>query len=183
MIPLSAKVPRFCDEHADHSGWREGEGGLSSKWTGCSSTSHRSSPPSQSETLIQDLHSNSSHAVCEDQDQPLSFDHTRLAVATAAFRGLSEQLGPPQTQNMVRVLQRSLPNLVSSTSRQSTVSKDRDSVSAAGETVVSSVFRKSEDKGVERTPGESPTVGTTGETTAHVLGLDCYSSSDEDCDM
>lgn len=104
-------------------------------------------------------------------------------MATAAFRGLSEQLGPPQTQNMVRVLQRSLPNLVSSASRQSTVSKNRDSVSADGETVVSSVFCKSEDKGVERIPGESSTVGTTGERAAHVLGLDCYSSSDEDCDM
>lgn len=63
------------------------------------------------------------------------------------------------------------------------MSKKRDSVSDDGETVVSPVCRRSEDKGVERTPGKSSTAGTAGERAAHVLGLDCYSSSDEDCDM
>lgn len=101
-------------------------------------------------------------------------------MAAAAFRGLSEHVGPSQTQNMVRVLQSSLPNLNSSAS---IVSENRDSVREDGKTVVSSGCRKSEHEGVERIPGKPSTIGTTGERTAHVLGLDCYSSSDEDCDM
>lgn len=104
-------------------------------------------------------------------------------MATAAFRGQSEQLGPSQTQNMVRVLQSSLPNLISTASRQSVVSKNRDSVSGDGKTVLSSVCRKAEYEGVERIPGKSSTTGTTGERAAHVLGLDFYSSSDDDCDV
>lgn len=183
LLSFSAKGPGFCDEHPSHSVRRESEGDFSSKWTGCSSTSDGSRPPSHSETLFQDQKSTTSHAVHEDQDQPLSFDHTRLAMATAAFRGLSEQLGPSQTQNMVRVLQSSLPNLISSASRQSSVTENRDSVSDGGKTAVSSVCRKSEYEGVERIPGKLSTTGTTGGRTAHVLGLDSYSSSDEDCDL
>ncbi|XP_077440787.1 uncharacterized protein LOC144062878 isoform X2 [Vanacampus margaritifer] len=47
----------------------------------------------------------------KDQDQPLAFDHTRLAMVTAAFRGASDHQSVSQTQNLARMLQRSLPNL------------------------------------------------------------------------
>ncbi|XP_011613040.1 uncharacterized protein [Takifugu rubripes] len=136
---------------------------------------HPSSPP---RTLCQDQ---TPPPVCEDQDQPLSFDCTRLAVATAAFRGPLNQLGSSQTQSMVKVLQSSLPNLGSS-SRQSSVSQSRGSVSANGKTVAPTVCCKLQYERKERTPGKPSTTGTTRERTAHVLGLDCYSSSDEACD-
>lgn len=183
LLSLLAKVPRFCGEHASHSGWRGSERDFSSKWTGCSSTSDLSSPPSCCGALFQDQKWNTSRAVCEEQDQPLLFDHTRLAVATAAFRGLSEQLGPSQTRNMVRVLQSSLPNLTGEASSQSAVSESRGWVSVDGKTVASSSCCKSEYEAVERIPGKSSTIETTGERPAHVLGLECYSSSDEDCDV
>uniref|UniRef100_A0A3Q3Q7C1 Uncharacterized protein n=1 Tax=Monopterus albus TaxID=43700 RepID=A0A3Q3Q7C1_MONAL len=98
-----------------------------------------------------------SQAVCADQDQPLSFDHTRLAVATAAFRGTSVQLKSSPTQSLAMVLQSGLPNLSSAPTGQ-TFSLH-----------------------TERVPKKSSDTNTTEERTGHVLGLDCYSSSDEDC--
>ncbi|XP_046893244.1 uncharacterized protein si:dkey-86e18.1 isoform X2 [Hypomesus transpacificus] len=56
------------------------------------------------------LASESGHA---DQDQPLSFDRTRLAVALAGCRGPVE-LGSSQTPSIARVLLSGLPNLHSS---------------------------------------------------------------------
>uniref|UniRef100_A0A4W6CY68 Si:dkey-86e18.1 n=1 Tax=Lates calcarifer TaxID=8187 RepID=A0A4W6CY68_LATCA len=98
--------------------------------------------------------SETSEAVCADQNQPLSFDQTRLAVAAAAFRGPSGQLSSSQTQSLARVLQSGLPNLKC----------------------------KSDCETAERIHEKSSNTNTTEERTGHVLGLDCYSSSDEDCD-
>lgn len=173
---FSAKVPPFCDAQA--SGWTGTEGDCSGEWTGYRSTLDRPRPSSPTETLCQDQ---TPPLVCEDQDQPLSFDCTRLAVATAAFRGPLNQLGSSQTQSMVKVLQTSLPNLGSS-SRQSSVSQSRGSVSANGKTVAPTVCCQLQYERKERTPAKPSTTGTTQERTAHVLGLDCYSSSDEACD-
>lgn len=175
---FSAKVPPFCDVHASSSGWTGSEGDCSGEWTEYHSILDRPHPSSPPETLCQDQ---TPPPVCEDQDQPLAFDCTRLAVATAAFRGPLNQLGSSQTQSMVKVLQSSLPNL-SSSSGQSTVSQSRGSVSVNGKTVAPTVCCKLKYERKERTPGKPSTAGTTCERTAHVLGLDCYSSSDEACD-
>ncbi|XP_077573983.1 uncharacterized protein LOC144197201 [Stigmatopora nigra] len=88
-----------------------------------------------------------------DQDQPLAFDHTRLSMAAAAFRGTPDDQGVSETQNLARILQRSLPNLGNAAAAASgpvTGLKD-----AAGE------------------PASKSSVD-------HVLGLDCYSSSGEE---
>uniref|UniRef100_A0A3B5LQP0 Si:dkey-86e18.1 n=1 Tax=Xiphophorus couchianus TaxID=32473 RepID=A0A3B5LQP0_9TELE len=76
------------------------------------------------------------------QDQPLSFDQTRLAVAAAAFRGPVLHQSSSQTQNLARMLQSGLPNL--------------SNCAAASDS------------------------GLTQDKSGHILGLDCYSSSDED---
>ncbi|XP_037106260.1 uncharacterized protein si:dkey-86e18.1 isoform X1 [Syngnathus acus] len=86
-----------------------------------------------------------------DQDQPLNFDRTRLAMVTAAFRGTSDQQDISQTQNLAKVLQRSLPNL----GNMAAVKEDRGG-------------------NPQRTAGKS--------SPGHALGLDCYSSSEEDSD-
>uniref|UniRef100_A0A3P9N065 Si:dkey-86e18.1 n=1 Tax=Poecilia reticulata TaxID=8081 RepID=A0A3P9N065_POERE len=83
------------------------------------------------------------------QDQPLSFDQTRLAVAAAAFRGPALRQSSTQTQNLARMLQSGLPNLSKFHSQQTVEFKTSDS-------------ELTEDK------------------SGHILGLDCYSSSDED---
>lgn len=95
-------------------------------------------------------------------------------MAAAAFRGPSDQLGSSQAQSLVRVLQSCLPNLAS-------VSRGRDSVTEDGTMAAPAVRRNSECDRTERTPGRASSTGTE-ERTAHALGLDCYSSSDEDCD-
>ncbi|XP_070765355.1 uncharacterized protein [Enoplosus armatus] len=130
-----------------------------------------------------------SEAVCADQDQPLSFDHTRLAVAAAAFRGPSAQRGSSQAQSLARVLQSGLPNLVNASLRQTFSTQSRDTENDGGATMGSVVGQKnttqdhkSECEAAERIPGKSSHAGTTEERTGHVLGLDCYSSSDEECD-
>lgn len=132
--------------------------------------------------------STASEAVSGDQDQPLSFDHTKLAVATAAFRGPSFQQGFSQTQSMARVLQSSLPNLLNTSLRQTSSAQSRDGLNDHGAMIPSVAGKKravrdcnSDCEAVERIPGKSSTSGTTEQRTGHVLGLDCYSSSDEDC--
>ncbi|XP_061540407.1 uncharacterized protein si:dkey-86e18.1 [Phycodurus eques] len=91
-----------------------------------------------------------------DQDQPLAFDRTRLAVAAAAFRGASDHQGVSETQSLARVLHRSLPNL--------------GNVAAEGSSVITQ----------KEATDESGAAGKS--SSAHVLGLDCYSSSGEDSD-
>uniref|UniRef100_A0A8C4ZXS1 Si:dkey-86e18.1 n=1 Tax=Gadus morhua TaxID=8049 RepID=A0A8C4ZXS1_GADMO len=54
----------------------------------------------------------SSEPVCVDQDLPLSFNRTRLAVAVAGFRGPVTQSGASHTtHNLTQALHAGLPNL------------------------------------------------------------------------
>ncbi|XP_077464197.1 uncharacterized protein LOC144079361 [Stigmatopora argus] len=85
-----------------------------------------------------------------DQDQPLAFDRTRLAMAAAAFRGAPDHQGVSETQNLARILQRSLPNLGNAAAAAAAASKDAADEAASKSSV------------------------------DHVLGLDCYSSSGEE---
>ncbi|TNN27356.1 hypothetical protein EYF80_062500 [Liparis tanakae] len=89
------------------------------------------------------------------QDRPLSFDRARLAVAAAAFRGPPPpQGGSSSSQTLAQVLHSGLPNLSSASARRGGAVAAREGAA--------------EDR--EDRAG----------TTAHVLGLDCYSSSDEE---
>ncbi|XP_061682068.1 uncharacterized protein si:dkey-86e18.1 isoform X2 [Syngnathoides biaculeatus] len=97
-------------------------------------------------------------AAPRDQDQPLAFDRTRLAMAAAAFRGASADRGLSETQNLAKVLRRSLPNLGNVAPEESSVVTHTE---AADESTLRAAGKSS--------PG-------------HVLGLDCYSSSGEDSD-
>ncbi|XP_071343471.1 uncharacterized protein [Trachinotus anak] len=191
--PSIIKNPRRSVSQEDSSHWSGPDSDLASSWTGCHKTSatERQGPLSYSETRFQNpvptnLKSETSEAVCADQDQPLSFDRTRLAVATAAFRGLSDQLASSPTQSLARVLQCGLPNLSNSASGQIFSSKSRGTENDDG-TMMSLVAGqkggvqacKSDCEAAEGTPEKPSTSSTTEETTGHILGLDCYSSSDE----
>ncbi|XP_041791872.1 uncharacterized protein si:dkey-86e18.1 [Chelmon rostratus] len=183
--PSAAKNPRPCESHDGRSG---GESDLACSWTGCRKTSERHSETRFQAPVPSNPISDTSEAVCADQDQPLSFDHTRLAVASAAFRGPLVQRGASQTQSLARVLQSGLPNLVNASFRQTFSTQSRDTESDDG-TTTDSIFgeknvtqdHKSDCEAAERIPGKSSSTGTTEERTGHVLGLDCYSSSDEEC--
>ncbi|TDH08144.1 hypothetical protein EPR50_G00095300 [Perca flavescens] len=189
--PSIVKNPRPCESYDGSSQLSGGESDLSRNWTGCHKTS---APERRSATRFQTPvptkpNSETSEAVRADQDQPLSFDHTRLAVATAAFRGPSVQRGSSQTQSLARVLQSGLPNLVNASSRQTFSTQSGDTQNDGGATVGSVIGQKSvvgdcksDCEAAERMPGKSSMTGTTEERTGHVLGLDCYSSSDEECD-
>lgn len=194
-LSFTAKNPRPCESHDGNSQWRGCERDSPSLWTGCQQTSETLGPCSQSETtcrgpITADPMSTASKAVSGDQDQPLSFDHTKLAVATAAFRGPSFQQGSSQTQSMARVLQSSLPNLINTSLRQTYSAQSRDGANGDGAILASVVGKKravrdcySDCEAVERIPGESSTSEISEVRTGHVLGLDCYSSSDEDCNI
>uniref|UniRef100_A0A8C2ZG12 Uncharacterized protein n=1 Tax=Cyclopterus lumpus TaxID=8103 RepID=A0A8C2ZG12_CYCLU len=115
---------------------------------------HRSvKPPLGVQTLVPA--DPNSEAACADQDRPLTFDHARLAVAAAAFRGPPPPRGSAQTRSLARVLHSGLPNL---------------SNAAARLTILGSAVAQ---KGAAEDREER---------TGHVLGLDCYSSSDEERD-
>lgn len=193
-LSFTAKNPRPCESHNGTSQWSRGESDLSCRWTGCRKTSETQGPLSHSETMFQGpipttSISGTSEAFCGDQDQPLSFDHTRLAVATAAFRGPSVQQGSSQTRSLARVLQSSLPNLINASLRQTFSTQSRDRENDDGVRMGSVIGQKSavqncksDCEAVERIPGKSSTTGTTVDRIGHVLGLDCYPSSDEECD-
>ncbi|XP_044056800.1 uncharacterized protein si:dkey-86e18.1 isoform X2 [Siniperca chuatsi] len=190
--PSIVKNPQPCESHDDSRQWTGGESDLACNWTRCHKTSapERQIPLSHSETPVPTNQiSETSEAVYADQDQPLSFDHTRLAVAAAAFRGPSLQRGSSQTQSLVRMLQSGLPNLVNASLRQTSSTQSRKTENDDGATMGSVVGQKSDVQdhksdceSAERIPGKSSHTGTTEERTGHVLGLDCYSSSDEECD-
>ncbi|XP_028301289.1 uncharacterized protein LOC114462562 [Gouania willdenowi] len=112
--------------------------------------------------------SDTTGSVCGVQDQPLSFNRTRLAVATAAFRGPSFLPAASQTQHLAKLLQAGLPNL-------STTPTSRKAANSPVETE-----RHAEG---QKAAALQESGGGTEERTAHVLGLDCYSSSDDDCDL
>lgn len=183
--PSIVKHPRPCESHGGSSQLSGGENDLTSN---CHKTSApaRRGPFSRFQTPVPtNPNSETSEAVCadqdQDQDQPLSFDHMRLAVAAAAFRGPPVQQGSSQTQSLARVLQSGLPNLVNASLRQTLSTQSRDDDGATVGTVVVQ-RRKLDCEVAERIPGKSSNAGTIEERTGHVLGLDCYSSSDEECD-
>nr|XP_020443146.1 uncharacterized protein LOC109952419 [Monopterus albus] len=187
--PYMVKSLRCSDSHKDSSQSSGGESDPASSWTGCHkiSATERQGPLSHLKGRFQNpitinLASGTSQAVCADQDQPLSFDHTRLAVATAAFRGTSVQLKSSPTQSLAMVLQSGLPNLSSAPTGQTFSLHSRGTENG---TTVGSFGAVQEHKSdfdtAERVPKKSSDTNTTEERTGHVLGLDCYSSSDEDC--
>lgn len=177
-LSFTVKTPRTCESHDGSSHLSGGKTDLTSNKT---SSPERQRPLSHSETRLQTpapTNPNSETSVYADQDQPLSFDHTRLAVAAAAFRGPSVQRGPSQTQSLARVLQAGLPNIVNASLRQKFPTQNNNGTTVGQKTVV----RKSDCEAAEMIPGKSSNTGTTEERTGHLLRLDCYSSSDEECD-
>uniref|UniRef100_A0A4W5NSS0 Si:dkey-86e18.1 n=1 Tax=Hucho hucho TaxID=62062 RepID=A0A4W5NSS0_9TELE len=102
-----------------------------------------------------------------DQDQPLTFDRTRLAVVLAGSRG-PLQPGSSHTQSLARVLLSGLPNLHSSPLGRAIAAQDRDNT--RGERLDSTGTG-----GAHSTINDEKSIG-------HVLGLGCYSSSDDEAD-
>ncbi|XP_076009592.1 uncharacterized protein LOC143003016 [Genypterus blacodes] len=122
-----------------------------------------------------------SEPICSDQDRPLSFDRMRLAVAAAAFRGPSLQPGITQTQSLARVLQAGLPNLGNSAVGQSFPTRIRETAGPRGSE--DEAEQKSADcETAGRRAGRSSSTETGEERTGHILGLGCYSSSEEETD-
>ncbi|XP_056133682.1 uncharacterized protein si:dkey-86e18.1 isoform X2 [Lampris incognitus] len=181
---------------------REGENALTRKATEGGETSADATRPhlSQSEgkcstSVPASVGPKSSERTCLDQDQPLSFDRTRLAVAAAGLRDAVLQPGSSHTRSLARVLQSGLPNLCSSPLGQSLATQRTDAAGAEGKKMVmESVTGKTgaverhkpsfepKPEMAEVMPGKSHNTGTTRDKTRHVLGLDCYSSSDEGSD-
>ncbi|XP_072245951.1 uncharacterized protein [Leuresthes tenuis] len=187
--PSNVKIPRPCEPHDGLNQWSERESGMCSISKSSATEGPRTFLETGFQTLVPSgLASETSELVHSPQDQPLSFDHKRLAVAAAAFRGPSVQLSSSQTQNLARMLQSSLPNLNNSLSRQrySLQSRVRENTEQVAKTPVtghkcSIQENKSGCEAAERIPKKPFNTETTEERTTHVLGLDCYSSSDEDC--
>ncbi|XP_061593033.1 uncharacterized protein si:dkey-86e18.1 [Cololabis saira] len=184
ISPSIVKTPRLSEPFDGLGHWGGGR-------TGCFKSSVPEGACTFSDTSFQTLDpickdSKSSQVVSSAQDQPLSFDSTRLAVATAAFRGSPNQLNTSETQSFARVLQSGLPNLSHSTWSQRSSSQTRhieESDGAVKSSVVDSTAaqeNKSDCEAGGRVSGKPLDCGTTEERTVHILGLDCYSSSDED---
>ncbi|XP_068175344.1 uncharacterized protein si:dkey-86e18.1 isoform X2 [Antennarius striatus] len=182
--PSLVKTRRSVESHLGSSHCTESENdqtcSLSHK------TSKRQEPLSQMEAKHQPavpVHTNpmweTSDSTCanQNQNQPLSFNHTKLAVATAAFRGQSVQRGPSQIQSLARVLVSGLPNLANTSVRQTLSTQSRDTANDDG-SGTGSVKVES----MEKSPGDPHILRMTEERTANVLGLDCYSSSAEEAD-
>ncbi|KAF7645589.1 hypothetical protein LDENG_00201510 [Lucifuga dentata] len=176
FMPVKKSLP--CESQDDGEQLRGAESNLACKWT----VNERQDDFHQSVARFQtrvptSLILQTSEPVDADQDQPLSFDRTRLAVATAALRGPSGQSGSPQTQSLARVLQSRLPNLGNSPvgqtqGRETAWARENDAEEKLG---YSAEQKGADCEATERRPGESSSTG-------HLLGLGCYSSSDEDTD-
>lgn len=185
---FAVKNPRLSEPQGG--GSQQSENGFISSLTGCTKSSATEEALDFSATTLQSLVptnqvSETSEAVGAVQDQPLSFDQTRLAVAAASFRGTPVQPASSQTQSLARILQGGLPNLNNSLSRKifSQQSRDREKNNGTSETFGGQKSALQENiSDCEAAGRKSSNSRTVEETTAHVLGLDCYSSSDEDCD-
>ncbi|XP_029563280.1 uncharacterized protein si:dkey-86e18.1 isoform X1 [Salmo trutta] len=112
-----------------------------------------------------DLTNPSPESTNPDQDQPLTFDRTRLAVVLAGSRG-PLQPGSSHTQSLARVLLSGLPNLHSSPLGRAIAAQDRDNT--GGERLDSTGA------------GGAHSIINDEKSTGHVLGLGCYSSSDDE---
>ncbi|KAM4629404.1 uncharacterized protein ACJ7VT_001731 [Polymixia lowei] len=186
--PATMKKPCCCESHDGSGPPSGGESDFTSKTTDSCKTSanerrgHLSRSEAKPRTPVPTSYIlESSAPVCVDQDQPLSFDHTRLAVAVAAFRGPILQPGYSHTQNLARVLQSGLPNLYSSHQGQRLGSQTKHTAGTGEEPVLGSVTGQMSEV-TEEIPENSCSIGATEERTGHVLGLGCYSSSDEESD-
>lgn len=151
-------------------------------------TQEKGAPSHSSIRLLSNPLSETPAAACGDQDKPLSFDPTQLAVAAAAFRGQTPRFVSSQTQSLARVLHSGLPNLRNSSSGQVSTSRgteDADGAMVGLVTVQEGDVPLCKFKGetAQRKPETSLNSSTAEEKTANVLGLDCYSSSEdsEDC--
>ncbi|XP_017262615.1 uncharacterized protein si:dkey-86e18.1 [Kryptolebias marmoratus] len=185
--PSAVKAPRLFELRGGGSQSIRGESESVSSSAGCLKMPATEGPCSFPETRFHPPASTcsvsvTSEEVCSVQDEPLSFDRTRLAVAAAAFRGPSVQLSSLQTQNLARMLQSGLPNLNNSPSRQKILSQSKNSESSDGVTK-SSVDRQKAAVQENKSNCEPSDARTTQENSGHILGLDYYSSSDEDSNM
>ncbi|XP_034036294.1 uncharacterized protein si:dkey-86e18.1 [Thalassophryne amazonica] len=187
--PTTVKHSRTCKSDSGDGQSRGAQSDLTKDRTGHpkASLSEKQLPLSQSEIRYQNtVPANPiSQEVCAVQDEPLSFDRTRLAVAAAAFRGPSVH-GSSQTQSLAEVLQRGLPNLINSPSQQSRGNVEHKEKSD-GARMGFDVGQKSpaheqkpDCEAGKRMPGKLPDSVTEEDSTSHVLGLDSYISSDEE---
>lgn len=170
VFSSAAKISRHCESKGAESQQTGGKRDFSSEWTGSHSTTDAPEPLCVSHTASQPTLATRhvpapSLVTCADQDQPLSFDKTRLAVATAAFRGPLTKCGPSEVQNLARVLQSKLPNLINPSSERTLADR--------------STSRDTEVPEGQRRPVEPPAITPT-QSTAHVLGLDYGPSSDDE---
>ncbi|KAJ8388446.1 hypothetical protein AAFF_G00133220 [Aldrovandia affinis] len=92
-----------------------------------------------------------------DQDRPLSFNTTSMALKLAGSRAAPRGL---HSDGMTRVLLSGLPNLHSSPLAQATMAQGT--------------------AGLQNGPSRPPDPISVPQSTAHDLGLGCYSSSDDD---
>ncbi|XP_042371515.1 uncharacterized protein si:dkey-86e18.1 [Plectropomus leopardus] len=183
--PSIVKHPRPCESHDGSSHLSGGESDVASNQTSSPERQESVTRPETrfQTTILTDPNTEATEVICADQDQPLSFDRTKLAVAAAAFRGTSFQRGCSETQGLARVLQSGLPNLVNASLRQTQSRDSQDDGATMGYFVgqkSASQENGSDCETAENIPGESSSTGTTEKRTGHVLGLDCYSSSDEE---
>lgn len=79
------------------------------------------------------------------------------------------------------VLQSGLPNLVNASLMQTQSTQSRDTQNHCGARM-GCVVGQERKSGCEAAERISSNTGAAEERKGHVLGLDCYSSSDEDCD-
>lgn len=184
-ISFTVKVARHSESQDGSSQCDEGENDFGRCQTSCYKTYKNEGALNFSENLLPtDTVSETSEVVCAAQDQPLSFDHTRLAVAAAAFRGPSVPLTSCSTQSLARVLQAGLPNLNNFMSKQTSSLHiyDKDNNIRALKNPAVGQKGMLEETVSETIKEKSPNICATEKRSCHVLGLECYSSSDEDSD-
>ncbi|XP_004068322.1 uncharacterized protein LOC101159497 isoform X1 [Oryzias latipes] len=171
--PCDALKPQSRDGNKSASSFLSAEGSHSFSESR-SQTQAPTSPVSQTSEVASSI-----------QDQPLTFDCIRLAVAAAAFRGPAAQPSSSQTHNLAQLLQSGLPNL-SSTSGQSFLlspGNKEDTLRTTQNYALGYGRTRNTELDDEAAEGKLEQVSSSTnmtEKSSHVLGLDCYSSSDED---
>ncbi|KAM3620480.1 uncharacterized protein V6R79_024172 [Siganus canaliculatus] len=171
--PAAAKTARPCESFDGSRKW-------SRDWSDATSSCSETDTKAQTSVPTEPI-SHASAVSCADQDQPLSFDHTKLAVAAAAFRGCSVRQGFSQSQCLASVLQSGLPNIVNASLKKTVSTQSRDTEDG-GRAMTATQDCKSDCEAADRIAEKTPSTDPTGERTGHVLGLDCYSSSGEEGD-
>ncbi|XP_054910492.1 uncharacterized protein si:dkey-86e18.1 isoform X1 [Poeciliopsis prolifica] len=174
--PNAGKNPRLYELHAEGSQKSRGDS------PGCCRPLAAAMTGSFSESRLHSLVPTSAVSDASSvQDQPLSFDQTRLAVAAAAFRGLALRQSSSQTQNLARMLQSGLPNLSKFHSQQMVEfenwSTEKNEKPTSGSVVETEQSAAQENNSSCAAASNS---GLTQDKSGHILGLDCYSSSDEE---